>query len=118
MDSSNPLHHPKQVSFSERRSVPRYPLIATVEVLETASDTRMSGRISEISRKGCYVDVLNPLPSGTPVRLWISRDEGTFETSGKIIYTQPGMGMGILFVDTAAPQLQRLDAWLAELASA
>lgn len=118
MDSSNPLHHPNQVSFSERRSVPRYPLIATVEVLETASDTRMSGRISEISRKGCYVDVLNPLPSGTPVRLWISRDEGTFETPGKIIYTQPGMGMGVLFLDTPAPQLQTLDAWLAELATA
>jgi hypothetical protein len=117
MDISNPLKHSVDESYRERRSVPRYPLIATVEVIESASDTRMSGRISEISRKGCYVDVLNPLPPGTPVRLWISRDEGTFETPGKIIYAHPGMGMGVLFADTIAAQMQVLDKWLAELAS-
>lgn len=116
MDASNPADASKAVSFRERRSVPRYPLIATVEVVETASETRLSGRISEISRKGCYVDVLNTLPTGTAVRLWISRDEGTFETPGKIIYAQPGMGMGVLFLDTPAPQVQILETWLAEFA--
>lgn len=117
MDISNPLKHSVEASYSERRSVPRYSLIATVKVLEPASDMQLSGRISEISRKGCYIDVLNTLPPGTPVRLWISRDEGTFETPGKIIYAHPGMGMGVLFLDTPAPQLETLDKWLAELAS-
>lgn len=116
MESSNPPKPKSDAYYKERRTVPRYTLIATVEVVESTSDTHLSGRVSEISRKGCYIDVLNTLPPGTAVRLWISRDEGTFETPGKIIYAQPGMGMGVLFVNTPAEQMQRLDAWLAELA--
>jgi hypothetical protein len=62
----------------ERRSVPRYTLIATVDVVEPVSSVRISGRISELSRKGCYVDALNNLPPQTPVNIRISRDSGTF----------------------------------------
>lgn len=98
----------------ERRSVPRYSLIATAEVVEPTSDVRISGRISEISRKGCYVDVLNTLPRGTSIEVRISRDQGTFMASGKIIYVQEGMGMGVLFLDIANDQEKLLDSWLAE----
>lgn len=102
--------------YRERRSVPRYSLIATAELLEPASGVRMSGRISEISRKGCYVDVLNTLPTGTMIQVRVSRDQGAFGSAGRIIYTQEGMGMGVAFVDTSADQLKILDSWLAELA--
>ena len=101
--------------YREKREVPRYSFIAEVSVTEIASNTRISGRISEISRKGCYIDVLNALPEGTPIHLRISRDQGIFETDGKIIYAQPGMGMGVAFDNTPADQLKLLDAWLAEL---
>lgn len=117
MDNPSSSKASGEAFWRERRSVPRYSLIATVEVVESANETHMSGRVSEISRKGCYIDVLNALPPGTAVRLWISRDEGTFETPGKIIYAHPGMGMGVGFVDTTPAQLQILDTWLAELAS-
>ncbi len=102
-------------SFRERRSVPRFSLIAAADIVEPASGVHISGRISEISRKGCYLDVLNTLPVGTHLRLTISRDQGTFSTEAKIIYAQDGMGMGILFLDTPAAQLQILDQWLQEL---
>lgn len=101
----------------ERRSVPRYSLIATAEVIEPISDVRISGRISEISRKGCYVDVLNTLPRGTSIQVRISRDQGTFMATGKIIYVQEGMGMGVLFLDVANDQEKLLDAWLAEFSA-
>jgi hypothetical protein len=104
-------------TFREKRSVPRYTLIASVEVIESTTETKISGRISEISRKGCYVDVLNTLPVGTRIRLIISRDRGTFTTNGKIIYVQEAMGMGVAFADTADDQLKILDVWLAELAA-
>lgn len=99
----------------ERRSVPRFSLIAVAEIVEPASGVRISGRISEISRKGCYLDVLNALPVGTRLRLNISRDQGTFSAEAKIIYVQAGMGMGILFVEVAPDQMKVLDTWLAEL---
>jgi hypothetical protein len=99
----------------ERRAVPRFSLIASVEIIESVADVHISGRISEISRKGCYVDILNPLPEGTAIQLRISRDLGTFTTKGKIIYIQQGMGMGVVFVEPSEEQLKILDAWLAEL---
>jgi PilZ domain len=106
---------PSDPSFANRRTVPRYPLIATAEILECVSEMRLSGRLSEISRKGCFVDVLNTLPPGTMIQLRVSRDQGTFVTSGRIIYVQEGMGMGVAFVDPPADQLQILNAWLSEL---
>jgi hypothetical protein len=104
-------------AYRERRAVPRFSLIATADIIEPASGVHISGRISEVSRKGCYLDVLNTLPVGTRLRLNISRDQGTFSTEATIIYVQEGMGMGIKFADVPADQLKLLDSWLAELAA-
>lgn len=103
--------------YREKREVPRFGFIADVALIEPATDTRISGRISEISRKGCYVDVLNTLPEGTPINLKVSRDQGVFLTKGRIIYVQPGMGMGVAFIDVTTDQMNVLDAWLKELSS-
>jgi hypothetical protein len=108
--------NPGNPPHGERRTVPRYNLIATAELFEPNSGVRMNGRISEIGRKGCYLDVLNVLPMGTVIQVRISRDQGKFASSGRIVYAQEGMGMGVEFVNTPADQLQILDAWLAELA--
>jgi hypothetical protein len=102
--------------FGQRRTVPRYSLIASAEVVEPNADAHMSGRISEISRKGCYVDLLNTLPVDTKVQLRITRDQGAFVTKARIIYVQEGIGMGVAFVDPSEDQLKILDSWLAELA--
>lgn len=101
--------------YPEKREVPRFTFIATVVLTELASDLHIPGRISEISRKGCYVDVLTTLPVGTKVRIDVSRDQGTFTAPAQIIYVQEGIGMGIGFLDVAEPQLKILDSWLAEL---
>jgi hypothetical protein len=87
-----------------------------VDVLEPASDTRISARVSEISRKGCYIDVLVTLPTGTIIQLKMLRDQGSFTTKGRIIYVQEGMGMGVAFVDTSEDQLSILDSWIQEFA--
>lgn len=102
--------------YGQRRTVPRYSLIASADITEPQSGTHMSGRISEISRKGCYIDVLNTLPVDTTVQLSITRDSGNFMTSARIIYVQEGLGMGMAFIDPSEDQLRVLDSWLAELA--
>ncbi len=103
--------------YRERRMVPRFSFIAAAEIVEPVSGVHISGRISEISRKGCFVDLLNTLPTGTVIELRISRDQGTFATSGKIIYTLEGMGMGVAFVDVPVEQQKILDTWLVEIAA-
>jgi len=103
--------------YTNNREVPRFTLIATAILREPETDTKIAGRISELSRKGCYVDTLINLPEGTKLEVHISRDQGVFETSGKIVYVQPGMGMGVAFVDVPAEHLKILDSWLAELSA-
>ncbi|MGD0402893.1 MAG: PilZ domain-containing protein [Candidatus Acidiferrales bacterium] len=101
--------------YSNRREVPRFSLIAVAVLREPESDTKISGRISELSRKGCYVDTLISLPEGTNLEVRISRDQGVFDSLAKIIYVQHGMGMGLAFVNPADEQLKILDSWLEEL---
>ena len=102
-------------SYAQRRAVPRYSLVATAEIVDPMSGVRISGRISEVSRKGCYVDLLNTLPKNTMVRVRISRDRGNFESPGKIVYVQEGMGIGLAFLDPQPDQMKTLDSWLTEL---
>jgi hypothetical protein len=76
---------------------------------------KSSGRVTEISRTGCYVDIMNTLPVGTLLNVSISCDQGTFVTRGKIVYVQERIGMGVVFLDPPKDQLEILDSWLAAL---
>lgn len=101
--------------YSERRSTPRYTFIATAEIIEPRTDTHISGRVSEISGRGCYVDILNTLPKDTAIRVRITTDEGSFECSGAVIYVQENVGMGVSFHDATKEQQEVLDGWLRDL---
>lgn len=104
-------------SGTQKRAFPRYVLIASADITEHGSGARIAGRVSEISRTGCYLDLLNTLPPGTAIHIRITRDQGVFQASGKIVYAQDRMGMGIAFDDLSASELQILDSWLDELKS-
>ena len=95
--------------------VPRYSFIAAMELVDSESSMRLSGRVTELSRQGCYVDVMNTLPVGSLLKLRITRDAGSFVATGKTIYIHERIGMGVVFVDPPSDQLKILDAWLAEL---
>jgi PilZ domain len=102
---------------TKQRSVRRCPLVASVEVTELDSRTLLSGRTSEIGLGGCYVDSLNSFPEGSIVGLRILRDQGVFETKAKVVYSDPGFGMGLAFTDMMPNQRSLLEAWLAEIVS-
>ncbi len=104
-----------QRRYENQRSVPRYSFVATTHLTEPVNAFRLSGRVTEISRNGCYVDALNALPIGTPLDLEIQCDQGRFSTQAHIIYIHPGIGMGIAFLDTPESQMKILDSWLAAL---
>jgi PilZ domain-containing protein len=101
--------------YDLRRTVPRYAFVAVAEIAQTASETGIQGRVAEISRKGCYVDVLNSFPVGTVLNTRIFCDRGSFAAKGRVLYVQERIGMGIAFLDPPADELKILDAWLSEL---
>ena len=109
--TNHPSPPPKQ------RAVRRCPLVAAAEVTEMDSQTRLSGRISEIGLGGCYVDGLNSFAADTMVTLRILRDQGVFETQARVAYSDPGFGMGLAFTEMTPNQRAMLEAWLAEIVS-
>lgn len=98
---------------ADRRNSPRYSLIVLSTLIETGSDTRITARTSDVSRTGCYIDTLTPVPKGTTLRIILTRGDERFETTGKVTYMSPGLGMGIQFDQPVdALQLAVLDRWL------
>ena len=105
-----------ETQFSVNRANPRFSFIAEAEVVERSNGARVVARISELSSRGCYVDIVNPFPVGTEVRVRIRYGCSTCELPGKVIYTHSGFGMGVRFEETGAEHRATLDVWLDELA--
>ena len=95
---------------SSSRTVRRFIFLAVAEIIETATQTCVMGKITKISRKGCYVDILKPFPVGTLLNVVISRDDRSFATKGRVIYAHKGVGMGVAFLDPTDDQLTTLDS--------
>jgi hypothetical protein len=89
-------------------------VLAVAELVETASTMCIVGRMTEVSRKGCYVNTPSTLPLDTFLKVVISCDEKTFMTNGRVIYVHEGIGMGIAFVDAAEDQMEVLNSWLVD----
>jgi PilZ domain len=104
-----------QPAFVERRRDPRYQFTATVELVDMTSRARVQARVSDLSRGGCYVDTTSPFPVATSVKMRLSVDDRCFEVQAKVVYSLPGMGMGMAFVATAPEQLEVLKRWIGEL---
>jgi hypothetical protein len=102
---------------AERRGVPRYSFSTSVMLTETTRGTRLPARTSELGLNGCYIDTLEPFPVGTPVWIRIFKDREVFESAGRVLYSHPGIGMGVLFVDPKPDQRPVLERWLADLAA-
>lgn len=96
----------------ERRRVPRFPFIASAEVVEETSGAKMKVRVSELSLYGCYLDTINSLPMGSRVQVKIVTDAESFEAPATIIYAQPNFGMGLAFGEIKPPYLAILQKWL------
>jgi PilZ domain len=102
----------ESTSGAERRRVPRFPFVASAEVVENNSTARMNARVSELSLYGCYVDTINPLPKGASVFIKIFTDADFIEAQGMVAYVHPNLGMGIAFFNVNPSFLPILQAWL------
>jgi hypothetical protein len=98
----------------DRRRTPRYPFVANAEVNETSSQTRIFARVSEISMNGCYLDMINPLPVGTEIFVKIFTETDFFESAATVMYSQPNLGVGLMFHDVSRHFLPSLQKWLLE----
>src|SRR5262245_18178748 len=81
--------------MADRRDSPRYALILAAEVVEITTGATLNARSSDVSRTGCYIDTLNPIPVGSQVKVQLRRGDVVFETTARVVYICPGLGMGL-----------------------
>ena len=106
-------HFPKVIVMDlERRRSPRFPFIASAEVLTESAGTLLAARISDLSATGCYVDTINPLMDGTAVRLKILTEACVFEAHATVVYSHTHLGMGLMFGEVQGYSQDVLQNWL------
>ena len=98
-----------------RRS-PRVPFVASAEITELETETRLPARMGDLSRHG-NVDMINPLPLGTPVRVHIIHGQRSFQARAGVVYCQVPLGMGLEFSAVESNYETILQAWLSEVES-
>ena len=103
------------VKEAERRGGDRHVFTASAEVVELSSGARFSTRTTDLGPGGCFVDTTNPFPVGSNLHIKLHKGKTTFETSGVVVYSQHGLGMGIAFHELANERRAALEAWLADL---
>jgi hypothetical protein len=119
---SNSLEKPvagsSSVAPDERRVHPRYSMSADAEIVESKSRTKMSARVSDLSRSGCYVEMMSPFPQGSQLKMRIMKNKTPFLAQATVAYATEGMGMGVKFKALEPEQIPILEKWLSELSGA
>jgi hypothetical protein len=99
---------------ADRRTHPRYAFTAAVEVVADESGARLKTRVRDLSQQGCYVDTERPFALGTVTQVRITKNVEAFEAHARVVYHQPGKGMGLMFTAVEPEPLRTLNTWIAE----
>jgi hypothetical protein len=114
-DKKNKIEMSSGADAHERRRHGRHPFTATVEAVETNTQTRINGRTGDMSRGGCYVDTISSFPPGSIVKMRLTKETDSFEAMAEVVYSMVGMGMGVKFTYAEPEQFWTLQKWVGEL---
>ena len=101
-------------SAADRRANPRYAFAATAEVVAADSSAKAKTQVRDLSQQGCYLDTETPLALGTPANVRMTKGAKSLEVQGRVVYVQPGKGMGLMFTAVNPEHGGTLDTWIAE----
>ena len=101
----------------ELRSSPRYLFFASAEITDPASQATMSARTSDLSRHGCYLDMMNPFFNGASLRVRIIHNGEALDADARVVHSKPNVGMGLHFDWIDAMHVPLIEQWLNTLES-
>ena len=111
-DTDEPAPESTARTGADRRSHPRYAFTAAVEIVAGEPGPRLKTRVRDLSEKGCYVDSDSPFALGIVADVRITKGVESFEARARVVYTQPGKGMGLMFTAVEPLQLGTLNTWI------
>jgi hypothetical protein len=94
------------------RRAPRYSFVATAELIGDNPRAFATATVSELSLRGCRLDLRNPFPVSVPMTIKISASGELFQSKGRIVCLQPGIGAGVSFLAIDPQSRAVLKRWL------
>jgi c-di-GMP-binding flagellar brake protein YcgR len=82
----------------DRRRHPRYTLQVQIEIYEQGNEVPMRLQTTDLSRGGCYIEMIMPLAIDVRVRATLWLDGHPILIHGRVVTRHPQFGNGIKFV--------------------
>jgi hypothetical protein len=96
----------------DRRAHPRFKTTNSVELYPNGQNAPIRSRTVDMSVGGCFVDMPNPLPKNTSLRIGIWVRDTKVWAEAKVITSTPGFGIGIQFTQISEPEREQLNQFL------
>jgi hypothetical protein len=93
----------------------RHPFVAGVQVIDVQTGKELAAHTEDISAYGCFIETFAPLPADTTVKLRITRGGQYMIAYGRIAYSRPKAGMGVVFMSFEPGGPAILEEWLDDL---
>jgi hypothetical protein len=108
--SSTPI-----ATAQDHRHHPRYTVQIQIEIHPEGTEVPMRFETTDISRGGCYIQMMMPFKIGCFVRLTLWLDGHAAIVRGKVVTLHPQFGNGITFVDFEGEGDRRLKQYLEDV---
>jgi hypothetical protein len=117
-DSTSSDHHlsPSTTAKPDRRRWPRYTAQVQIELRRDDSDIPLRLQTTDLSRGGCYVQLMMTLPVGTYLNATLWLDDVAIFSRGRIVTRHPQFGNGIMFLNFQGNGEQLLARYLEAIA--
>jgi hypothetical protein len=89
----------------------RFPFNARAEVSVPNSAEKLPARVTELSLRGCRLEMSGTLAERLSLQLKIFNSGEYFEAPATIIYVKPS-GVGVMFGDIGRPSREVLQKWI------
>ncbi|MGB6384725.1 MAG: PilZ domain-containing protein [Terriglobales bacterium] len=112
MNSPNDYSSTPVAAPPDRRHHPRYTVQVPIEIHPEGTDVPMRFETTDISRSGCYVQMMMPFKIGCSVRITLWLDGHAVVIRGRVVTHHPQFGNGVMFVDFEGEREQLLKQYL------
>jgi len=101
-DNLNSLDQPllkHALAPPDRRRDPRHSVHVQIELREVGNDVPIRMKTTDLSRGGCYVELMTTLSVGTCVTATLWLNECSVRLKGRVVTSHPQFGNGIKFLE-------------------
>jgi hypothetical protein len=99
----------------DRRNSPRLKCTNSVEVYPSGESAPIRTRTADLSLGGCFLEMPNPLPKGVAIKLALWVKEFKLWTTGQVVTSTPGFGIGVRFTEMTEQDRNQLKQFIESL---